>query len=98
MACMASRIPYGSVVTKEKLKQVEAMEDFPRRKGVCGIPWRRITEVSLRIELGEDEMAMLQKGTLTSELVDFAKRMGFVCVHAGSPGVPFRKHERGAPA
>jgi uncharacterized protein len=79
MACMASRIPYGSVVTKEKLKQVEAMEDFLAEKGFTVFRARHHGDL-LRIELGKDEMAILQKGTLTSELVDFAKRMGFVYV------------------
>ncbi len=79
MACMASRIPYGSVVTKEKLKQVEAMEDFLAEKGFKVFRARHHGDL-LRIELGKDEMAILQKETLTSELVDFAKRMGFVYV------------------
>ena len=79
MACMASRIPYGSVVTKEKLKQVEAIEDFLAEKGFKVFRARHHGDL-LRIELGKDEMTMLQRGTLTSELVDFAKRAGFVYV------------------
>jgi len=79
MACMASRIPYGSVVTKEKLKQVEAIEDFLAEKGFKVFRARHHGDL-LRIELGKDEMTMLQDGTLTSELVDFAKRAGFVYV------------------
>lgn len=79
MACMASRIPYGSVVTKEKLKQVEAIEDFLAEKGFKVFRARHHGDL-LRIELGKDEMTMLQDGTLTSELVEFAKRAGFVYV------------------
>ena len=79
MACMASRIPYGSVVTKEKLKQVEAMEDFLAEKGFKVFRARHHGDL-LRIELGKEEMAMLQDGALTSELVEFAKHTGFVYV------------------
>jgi pyridinium-3,5-biscarboxylic acid mononucleotide sulfurtransferase len=79
MACMASRIPYGSDITKEKLKQVEAIEDFLAEKGFKVFRARHHGDL-LRIELGKDEMTMLQRGTLTSELVDFAKRAGFVYV------------------
>lgn len=28
MACLASRIPYGSVITREKLKKIEIAEEF----------------------------------------------------------------------
>jgi pyridinium-3,5-biscarboxylic acid mononucleotide sulfurtransferase len=79
MACMASRIPYGSVVTKEKLKQVEAIEDFLAEKGFKVFRARHHGDL-LRIELSKDEMAMLQQETVTSEFVDFAKRAGFVYV------------------
>jgi uncharacterized protein len=79
MACMASRIPYGSVITKEKLMQIEAIEDFLAEKGFKVFRARHHGDL-LRIELGKDEMTMLQRGTLTSELVDFAKRTGFVYV------------------
>ncbi len=79
MACMASRIPYGSVITKEKLKQVETMEDFLAEKGFKIFRARHHGDL-LRIELGKDEMAMLQHGTLVKELVDFAKCAGFVYV------------------
>jgi uncharacterized protein len=79
MACMASRIPYGSDITKEKLKQIETIEDFLAEKGFKVFRARHHGDL-LRIELGKDEMTMLQRGTLTSELVDFAKRTGFVYV------------------
>jgi uncharacterized protein len=79
MACMASRIPYGSDITKEKLKQIETIEDFLAEKGFKVFRARHHGAL-LRIELGKDEMTMLQRGTLTSELVDFAKRTGFVYV------------------
>lgn len=80
MACMASRIPYDSVVTKEKLAQVEAIEDFLAEKGFKVYRARHHGDL-LRIELGKEEMTiLLQQKTLASELVDIAKRTGFVYV------------------
>jgi uncharacterized protein len=76
---MASRIPYGSLITKEKLKQIEAIEDFLAEKRFKVFRARHHGDL-LRIELGKDEMTMLQDGTLTSGLVEFAKRAGFVYV------------------
>ncbi len=79
MACMASRIPYGSIVTADKLRQIEAMEDFLAEKGFKVFRARHHGDL-LRLELGRDEMEMVQKGSLASELVDFAKHTGFVYV------------------
>jgi uncharacterized protein len=79
MACMASRIPYGSIVTPEKLRQVEAVEDFLAEKGFKVYRARHHGDL-LRLELSRDEMARLQDGPLTEELVSFAKKSGFVYV------------------
>jgi uncharacterized protein len=79
MACMASRIPYGSLVTPEKLSQVEAIEDFLAGKGFLVFRARHHGDL-LRIELGRDEMVMLNQDTMTEELVAFAKKIGFVYV------------------
>jgi uncharacterized protein len=79
MACMASRIPYGSSVTAEKLKQVEAVEDFLAGKGFKVFRARHHGDL-LRLELGRDEMALLRREALASEIVAFAKHAGFVYV------------------
>ena len=79
MACMASRIPYGSIVTSEKLEQIEKIEDFLSGKGFKVFRARHHGDL-LRLELGKNEMALLQQGTMSSEIVDFAKAAGFVYV------------------
>jgi pyridinium-3,5-biscarboxylic acid mononucleotide sulfurtransferase len=79
MACMASRIPYGSPITQEKLGQIEAIENFLARKGFKVYRARHHGDL-LRLELGKDDMDLLQKGDLASEIVDVAKRNGFVYV------------------
>ncbi|HVN72163.1 MAG TPA: ATP-dependent sacrificial sulfur transferase LarE [Desulfomonilia bacterium] len=79
MACMASRIPYGSDITAEKLRQVEDMEDYLALKGFKTYRARH-HGVLLRLELGREEMEILRQGSLASEVVEFAKRLGFVYV------------------
>jgi pyridinium-3,5-biscarboxylic acid mononucleotide sulfurtransferase len=79
MACMASRIPYGSVVSADKLKQIEAIEDFIESKGFKVFRARHHGDL-LRLELGREEMAKISQDSLSSEIVDFAKRAGFVYV------------------
>jgi pyridinium-3,5-biscarboxylic acid mononucleotide sulfurtransferase len=79
MACMASRIPYGSPITPEKLGQIETVEDFLAKKGFKVYRARHHGDL-LRLELGKDDMGLLQNEALASEIVDMAKRTGFVYV------------------
>ncbi|HDP24602.1 MAG TPA: ATP-dependent sacrificial sulfur transferase LarE [Deltaproteobacteria bacterium] len=79
MACMASRIPYGSRVSRDKLAQIEMMEDFLSDAGFRVFRARHHGDL-LRLELGRDEMTLLREENLVSEVVDVAKRIGFVYV------------------
>ena len=54
-ACLASRIPYGTPVTLERLAQVEQAEDALQRLGFSGLRVRHHGQVA-RIELPEDQM------------------------------------------
>jgi uncharacterized protein len=76
---MASRIPYGSLVSREKLAQIELIEDLLADKGFKVFRARHHGDL-LRLELGREEMAMIRQEPLSSEIVDFAKRAGFVYV------------------
>jgi len=55
MACLASRIPYGSPVTAEKLSQVEQAEALLRELGFRELRVRHHGDVA-RIEIGEAEI------------------------------------------
>ena len=79
MACMSSRFPYGSTITREKLQQVEAMEDFLHQRGFRVYRARHYGD-TLRLELGPDEMLMIQRSDLRYECVAFAKSIGFIYV------------------
>jgi uncharacterized protein len=54
MACLASRIPYGSQVTQGKLKQVELAEGFLRGLGIRQVRVRHHGSLA-RIEVDPEE-------------------------------------------
>ncbi len=56
MACLASRIPYGTPVTPERLAQVERAEVALRALGLRDVRVRHHGEIG-RIEVGEGELA-----------------------------------------
>lgn len=79
MACMASRFPYGSAITEDKLRQVEAVEDFLEESGFRVYRARHHGDV-LRLELGPDEMARIRQPAVRDACVRLAKDQGFVYV------------------
>lgn len=54
-ACLASRIPYGTEVDRERLARVEALEDALRALGLRQLRVRFHGEVA-RVEVAEDEL------------------------------------------
>ena len=74
MACLASRIPYGTPVTPERLSQVERAEVALRALGLRDVRVRHHGEIG-RIEVGEGELA----GAFArrAELAEAVKAAGF---------------------
>jgi uncharacterized protein len=79
MACLASRFPYGSPITREKLEQVERIEAFLERLGFRIFRARHHGDI-LRLELGPREMEEAMRGEVRRTIVLFAKENGFVYV------------------
>jgi uncharacterized protein len=79
MACLASRIPYGSPVTVEALDQVEAAETFLRSLGLRQLRVRHHGAIA-RIELDESGMAVLMRGGRRQAVNEFFKSLGFTYV------------------
>ncbi|HTN51201.1 MAG TPA: ATP-dependent sacrificial sulfur transferase LarE [Anaeromyxobacter sp.] len=73
-ACLASRIPYGTAVTPERLRQVERAEAALRALGFRELRVRHHGEIG-RIELGEAELAAAL--ARRAELVAAVKGAGF---------------------
>jgi uncharacterized protein len=79
MACLASRFPYGSTITQQKLRQVEAVERYLREKGFVGCRARHHGNV-LRLELRANDIPRLVDGGIGAGLIQFAKKQGFTYV------------------
>lgn len=78
-ACLSSRFPYGVEITPERLKAVEACEEFLREKGFAVYRVRFHGETA-RIETSEGELARFLEPELRREVVGFFKRSGFTYV------------------
>jgi len=76
MACLSSRIPYGSPVTVEVLDQVEEAEMFLRSLGLRQLRVRHHGQIA-RIELDDSGMAVLMSGGRRQAVVSKLKELGF---------------------
>lgn len=76
-ACLASRIPYHQKITPEKLKQVEAGEEFLRKLGISAQKRVRHEGDTARIELETTDMSKVLKENVREPLVGYFKKLGF---------------------
>ena len=74
MACLASRIPYGTPVTPERLAQVERAEAALRALGLRDVRVRHHGDIG-RIEIGEAEVELAF--ARRAEVVAGVKAAGF---------------------
>ncbi len=79
MACLASRFPYGSAITRDKLGQVEKIEQFLEQEGFRIYRARHHGDI-LRLELGPEEMSAVIKSDIRKRITMFAKEQGFLYV------------------
>ncbi len=75
-ACLSSRIPYGTSVTKERLRQVESLETTLRELGYRGARVRWHDAVA-RIEVREEDLPRLVTPEHRKRLIAAAKESGF---------------------
>ena len=75
-ACLSSRIPYGSEVTEEKLRQIEASEEIVRALGFRVFRVRHHESLA-RLEIARDEMARALEPAVAARLTDGLKTLGF---------------------
>ncbi len=76
MACLASRIPWGSEITMQKLTMIEKAEDLLKSQGYREVRVRHQGELA-RIELGPDETPNLAE---LRDIVPPIKALGFLHV------------------
>lgn len=78
-ACLASRFPYGTRITAERLEQIDRCESFLRDRGLNTFRVRYHGDVA-RIEVSLDELSKIIDDGLRKELVAEFKSAGFVYV------------------
>src|SRR5688500_11878072 len=75
--CLASRLPYGTAVTPDRLRRVEAAEAALRDLGITGnLRVRHHGELG-RVELDRDMLAQWKDGTAFESLVTAVQGAGF---------------------
>ena len=93
-ACMASRIPYGSPITEQKLKTVETAEDFLLANGIKDIRVRHYDSLA-KIEVGQDEIEKITEPGLRAKIIDKFIGLGFEHVAVDLEGYRTGKMNRG---
>jgi len=78
-ACLASRFPYGTEITGERLSQVEKCEEFLKGEGFT-VYRVRFHQESARIELCEAELPRMLELDLRSRVLSFFRAAGFTYV------------------
>jgi uncharacterized protein len=77
LACLSSRFPYGTQITPERLRRVDAFEDGLRALGFRQLRVR-FHDAIARIELDTDELARIVE--VREAVVALGKRLGFTYV------------------
>jgi uncharacterized protein len=77
LACLSSRFPYGTQITPDRLRRVDAFEDGLRELGFRQLRVR-FHDAIARIELPADEIARIVE--VRDAVVALGKRLGFTYV------------------
>ncbi|MBI1357087.1 MAG: ATP-dependent sacrificial sulfur transferase LarE [Acidobacteria bacterium] len=75
-ACLSSRIPYGTAVTPERIRKIEAGEEALKALGFRVYRVRYHDELA-RIEIGREELPRALDPAMAARLVEAFKTLGF---------------------
>ena len=75
-ACLASRIPYHTPITRPTLSQIEKAEEFLRNLGMKVFRVRHHGPLA-RLELGEKELQLLFEKNLSPRIVHYLESVGY---------------------
>ena len=85
-ACLASRIPYHSPITKEKLRQIELGEKFLQSAGINGQVRVRHHGNMVRIEMDPEFIPQVADPAFRLHLVTYFRSLGFTYVSVDLEG------------
>ncbi len=95
-ACLASRLPYGTSVTEERLHQVASLEAFLRSSGIRHVRVRYHGELA-RIEVAPPDFPRLVDPTFTPTLTQAGRDAGFTYVTLDLAGYRQGSHNETLP-
>lgn len=95
-ACLASRIPYGTSVTRERLAQIDGFEQDVKDLGFRQVRVRWHGKVA-RLELGSAELARALEPALRQSIITAGKRHGFQYVTLDLEGYRTGSHNEVLP-
>lgn len=96
MACLASRIPYGTPITVPVLGMVEAAEDFLRDLGLAHCRVRHHGPIA-RIEVARGAQARLLREPIRGKLLERLREIGFTHVAVDIEGYTMGSLNRSLP-
>jgi len=96
-ACLASRFPYGTEITAERLGRIEQCEEFLKQAGFRTFRVRFHDETA-RIEVGREEIPRLLDEELRGSVARFFKSAGFTYVSLDLEGYRTGSMNEGGPA
>lgn len=76
LACLASRFPYGTNITKENLTVVNKAEEFLRKNGIKQVRVRHHNNIA-RIEVSRDELGKLMQKKFSNRIANKFKCLGY---------------------
>lgn len=76
-ACLASRVPYGYVITAEKLKQIDDGETYLHSLGICRQVRVRHHGTVARLEVDSQAVDRFMEQGIRTRITDFFKTLGF---------------------
>ncbi|PIE05408.1 MAG: TIGR00268 family protein [Sorangium cellulosum] len=90
-ACLASRLPYGTEVTPERLAQVAGFEQDLKKLGFRVVRVRH-HELIARLEVGVDELSKMVEPSCRKRVYEAGKRHGFSYVTLDLGGYRMGSH------
>jgi uncharacterized protein len=92
--CLASRIPYNTIITIEALSQIAQAEHFLHQKGFRVVRVRYHDELA-RIEVSLDQIPLLLE--LREDIVSHFKQIGFIFIALDLQGYRLGSMNEGLP-
>ena len=74
--CLASRVPYGQIITKEKLMQTGQAEDFLKSLGFVNLRVRHHDTLA-KIEVPPSDFAKITEQNIREQIIEKFKSIGF---------------------